>query len=829
MKSSKRLLSIFLVGLILLGYIPKVSLADNNPIILNTYSIETENTSNIVEKNERFKLHLNFKNVAQEEIKNTRIKVNTSTSNFSLVGQVDEKNLSFEYPTNEANTNFSFIYKGGSKKSLPITIYYTITKDGQDIEKTIKQDIDIYKARESKEELIPPNPEPEKPSKPDKDDEDSKEPTIVVTGNKTTLAKAGDRTRLSIKVKNTSETSAYNVSASISLEDDRGIFIDGSGYDDISRLGRGSDKTLDFRIEVDKFAEEKTYPIKVSFHYYNGNDDHFTNTDTVYLRVEGDGEDSQLIVDDVKFSSLDIKPGDIVWVDFELRNLSLIPVRDIKVSLDGLETDKFTLASGTNKFTLPFLRGKGFYSVRFPIKVSQKMKAGNHNLKLKINYKNLRGKDLEEEHDFFIPIKGGTSQNSSLIIEKIKLPSIIGPNQTATVTFDLRNRGQSIARDIIIRAELPETDGLVPKSVSTIKLDSLDLNESKTFSFSFYSTKKTPTKNYPINIKIEHIDDLLEGEEKYSLEQFLGVFVDNPDAEEGEDGKKSKPKLIIDKYSFSTEMVEAGKTFDMHLSFFNTNSQKAVKNIKIYLTAEDNVAEGENAPNTGSSVFTPVNSSNTFYIDSIPPKGRVQKTIKMFTIPDAAAKTHVITANFEYEDAEFDEYKATELIGVPVVQKSKLEVEELNYFPEASVGEPVSISAEFYNTGKATLYNMMVRLEGDFQTENGSYYIGNFAPGTNESFDGSVIPSETGILKGEVVFSFEDSTGEVQEIRRPFSLNVAEGFNPDEEFPIEEPKSLKDKLKWPIRIVIILVLIFAGFKGYKKWKKKKEDKELLDE
>ncbi len=57
----------------------------------------------------------------------------------------------------------------------------------------------------------------------------------------------------------------------------------------------------------------------------------------------------------------------------------------------------------------------------------------------------------------------------------------------------------------------------------------------------------------------------------------------------------------------------------MNLSFFNTNSQKTVRNIKIFL-ASDEKSDPEN-PSAGSNIFTPVDSSNTFYIDSIPPKG----------------------------------------------------------------------------------------------------------------------------------------------------------------------------------------------------------------
>ena len=280
-------------------------------------------------------------------------------------------------------------------------------------------------------------------------------------------------------------------------------------------------------------------------------------------------------------------------------------------------------------------------------------------------------------------------------------------------------------------------------------------------------------------------------------------------------------------------MVEAGKNFEMKLSFYNTNSSKTVKNIKIFLTSEPNVTTGDNAkPTAGTSVFTPVDSSNTFYIDSIKPKGKVEKNITMFTIPDAAAKTHTITANFEYEDGSGEAYTATELIGIPVVQQSKLEVGELVYSPEAMVGDYAPVSVEFYNTGKTPLYNMMVKLEGNFQTESGNYYIGNFANGSSDSFEGNVIPNEAGEIKGAVVFTYEDSTGEQQEIRHEFAMNVSEMTMPDidDEFPpMEEPggikKLLKNKILWAV-----IILGAGGFGGFKFYKKKKAEKDLdLDE
>jgi hypothetical protein len=53
----------------------------------------------------------------------------------------------------------------------------------------------------------------------------------------------------------------------------------------------------------------------------------------------------------------------------------------------------------------------------------------------------------------------------------------------------------------------------------------------------------------------------------------------------------------------------------------------------------------------------------------------------MFTVPDASRQRHILlTANFEYEDSksEANPFTATELIGVPVVQQSKLDAGEVN-------------------------------------------------------------------------------------------------------------------------------------------------------
>ena len=100
-----------------------------------------------------------------------------------------------------------------------------------------------------------------------------------------------------------------------------------------------------------------------------------------------------------------------------------------------------------------------------------------------------------------------------------------------------------------------------------------------------------------------------------------------------------------------------------------------------------------------------------------------------------------------------------------------------------------------------------------------------------------VIPSEPGPLEGAVVFTYEDSTGQEQEIRKEFTLNVMDmppmddfdnDFPPMDEGPGGIKGILKSKLLWGS--IILLAGGFGGFKFWKKKKQEKEDKELaLDE
>jgi hypothetical protein len=167
----------------------------------------------------------------------------------------------------------------------------------------------------------------------------------------------------------------------------------------------------------------------------------------------------------------------------------------------------------------------------------------------------------------------------------------------------------------------------------------------------------------------------------------------------------------------------------------------------------------------------------------------------MYTIPDAQPKYYNITANIEYQDDEGTEYKAAELVGIPVIQQSKLDASEISLPPEVFIGQPTPISLQYYNKGKTKLSNLMIKVDGDFQIENGEAFIGNFESGSSDYYEAMLIATKPGAADGRVIFSFEDPSGEEFTYEREFTINAMEMpvMDMSGEMP-PPPLSTKDKI-----------------------------------
>lgn len=302
---------------------------------------------------------------------------------------------------------------------------------------------------------------------------------------------------------------------------------------------------------------------------------------------------------------------------------------------------------------------------------------------------------------------------------------------------------------------------------------------------------------------------------------------------------KNQPKIMISSYRLEPKMVEAGSSFDLYFTLYNTNAKNTIYNLKATLeqnpqTQPQNSGENEALVSDGS-VFTPTSRSNSFYVSALYPWNTSTQHINMDVLPNAVAGSYILNLTLEYEDYEGNQYKTTESIGVPVVQRAGVTLGNVKV-PELIEGEPAEISVDIYNTGKDNLNTFMCDVIGKgIEIDKDRRFIGNFKTGSQETFSFTATPTRDGEVEGQVMVSYEDSTGKVHNQSIDFKgesmpgmadepMGEMEGYDPD-----MDPNSYGggSVLTSPFLWIGLIALAILGVMAFRKRRKKKQDEELL--
>lgn len=487
--------------------------------------------------------------------------------------------------------------------------------------------------------------------------------------------------------------------------------------------------------------------------------------------------------------------------------------------------------------------------------------------------------------DAIPPLKVESTSHAPISIldfTDISWPQDNGSGADIPIRFSIKNNGKGAAKNIRIQAESQDLNGLVPKSVTTVNAKYYAPDQKESYTFTFQMTPGAEKKNYPVKLSVAYVDvntnevheskqmvtvraaggsdpsqagastgDLSGGGDFSggSMGGFSGGDMGSPLPVTGSEGASSggqapsgnnTPKLVIDHYSYDPVDVKAGVPFTLYFRILNTNGKKSVQNLRVALSADAAEAvdvptsSGQGAPGAmeaaasasggGGSAFIPIGSSNTFFIDKIKPKKHAEKEITLTTAPDTAPRTYTITANFEYEDSDGNPYTSSEVIGIPVIQSAEIELGDLKVDKEGLVGGEMPLSLEFFNTGKSVLSNVMVKMRGNFDADTNTYFAGNVAPGSAQTYDVNITPRAKGEQKGEIVITYDDATGRKQELVKPFVVQV-EGDMPASEDEGEETS----RPTWAVPLGVSLIAAIVGAIAFYVYKKRKNAGDNNDE
>ncbi|MCI5839349.1 MAG: hypothetical protein SOZ89_05640 [Peptoniphilaceae bacterium] len=335
------------------------------------------------------------------------------------------------------------------------------------------------------------------------------------------------------------------------------------------------------------------------------------------------------------------------------------------------------------------------------------------------------------------------------------------------------------------------------------------------------------------------------------MESLNNVYDDQNEAQQNtaaQENIRNRPKLIISSYSVDPQMVEAGSSFNMNMTFYNTNNTNTIYNLRITVDAQgsfqsqanDKEAQSDTISQS-SGVFVPLNSVNTFYNAELYPWNTVSKTASLKVIPGAKSGSYPININMEYEDYWGNQYKDTQSVSVAVVQESQIKFSDINLPKTIPEGEAQNISLDVYNTGKSDLSNVMLKVEGkDFDVDTDSYFIGDFKSASQDTFSFNITPQKTGKINGKVVVTYTDSEGEESKEELKFNTKVEKSeavfdengneIDPKTGQLVEKPQEGGFSTTGIIFSGILVVLVIALVIVFIKKRKAKKDEDLtLDE
>ncbi len=360
------------------------------------------------------------------------------------------------------------------------------------------------------------------------------------------------------------------------------------------------------------------------------------------LRINEDGE------------MITLKGGTSTTVILSLENITKdLVAKNIVIEpiFNNIDDFPFEINSLNLRKTIPWISRNSSKEFKYDFDIPLNAKSRIYPIRFKINYENIYKDPFECVETIYVKIENENIEPllgvKAINFEGEKL--IAG--QPCMVTFNIKNIGTFKAERIYCTLSGFKGEGLqLYNSMDTVIIDKLEKDQMSNVSYNLIPYEEMMSGSHELVLKMTYIDDY--GKE-YKEEDTIFLPVDGKDQNDG------RVKIIVDNYDFGGDYVKAGQPFNLNMSFLNTSMSEKVDNIKMTLTSE--------------GVFSPVGSSNSFYIQRIGPQERIEKNIVLKPKFDAEHKNYDLNVDIEYgENSEGDPYVTKETISIQVIQENRL-------------------------------------------------------------------------------------------------------------------------------------------------------------
>ncbi|MBS6560310.1 MAG: hypothetical protein KH355_08580 [Clostridiales bacterium] len=355
-----------------------------------------------------------------------------------------------------------------------------------------------------------------------------------------------------------------------------------------------------------------------------------------------------------------------------------------------------------------------------------------------------------------------------IVIDRYDYGEEVTAGESVTVKSTLKNMSKFFdVQNIAILVS--SSDNLVSKEASNkILIDKLKKGQEKEVELQFLTEKGTATGFQTVTFEISYDYQNDKKRESKTTTEVMKIPVKaikkakKKKKKEKEEIAKRTPSVMISHYEYGGK-VPAGKKFTLDMVLQNTSKELNIENLTMSLE----VAEG----------LAITSSSNTFFFDNLSAQGQVGQKIEMQALPSAKSASTNVTVNFKYEyvdKKQRNSVTSSETIAIPIYQPDRMKF-TMGELPEiVYVGEENTLSVQYINKGKSSLYNLSAELKGDLTATEKVQNVGNVDSGNSGSIDFYVTANEAKKLKGTIVITYEDDNLEVKKVKLPYELEAQE-------------------------------------------------------
>lgn len=530
------------------------------------------------------------------------------------------------------------------------------------------------------------------------------------------------------------------------------------------------------------------------------------DTDSNYTYSQRPSEDPNIIIGrDMKIPVF--KAGERVSLLIPVENTTGTQAKDFRISLSIGDLKDFPFEIDKMSFTknISYLSGDSRQFINFYVTVPRNVESKVYPITVNAQYSTDYGSGGSASGTVYVKIE---NENKKPVLKLAdvdfagdRLPS----GKTTAVNLNIKNNGDLPVKDVELHLSGFTANGLnLDKWPDTQNIKIIKANELRPVTFKISVDPEMESGTYTLDLAMKYKD---EYDVEYTQESKVYLPVDGKGSHDD-----LTPRIIMDNYYFDGEYVLAGEVFPLTMSFVNTSEATTVKNIKISL-------------NSDGDVFCPIGSSNSFYIREIEPGGQIEQSIMLKPKVNAECQTYNINADIDYQDVDGNKFNEKEIISIPVTQKIKLNISDVETPPDAYIDSPAGISVDFFNTGRALIRNLTIHTEGDFDTQDGNIYVGNIETGKDDYYDVTITPHKEGKLTGKIIFEYDDDSGKHYIEEKDFNIQVIEQEElpmPDMPEDMQQPETNK-WIKWVLPAAGLLLVVGVVLIIRKRRLKKQEE------